>query len=90
MQPDFVGLPEVFRRHLRQNQITNWFGLFTKLAEIPTDAVEFVKSNGNIGSLPNLPVPMAMHGAIAMNDEEILIVARHVVWFLLYFTCPVL
>ena len=41
--------------------------------------MEFVKSNGHIGSLPNLPVPMAIHGAIAMNDEEILIVARLVV-----------
>ena len=49
------------------------------LVNIPTDPVEYVTISGKIGSLPNLPVPMAIHGAIARNDDEILILARRAV-----------
>ena len=72
-----IALP-LKRICMPQNSLS-WNYCDVVLANTATDAVEYVTTSGKIGSLPNLPVPMSVHGAIALNDEEILIVARRVV-----------
>ena len=68
-----IALPSK-RICMPQNSLS-WNYCDVVLANTATDAVEYVTTSGKIGSLPNLPVQMSVHGAIARNDD-VLVVAR--------------